>query len=309
MASMVATCFTLQPTLYPRLAFTTSLFPNPRPLNTFPHPISACFSAKLQESPRVSFPFFGGADFKGERYRSPFWRPRAFNDFVESIRSFMFGDGDPNKETNEERWKWIAQYITWKGGVVAAEELAPYLNPLETNGQNDIDDETFMLPVLTRYEGHPVIDEENGNVLYRFISLQPTPEELSDPNFDKNGKLLLRQKMFMEHKWRFSKTSNLEKAACVVSVTAIPSLRFVLFCVVFLKRNADIKKRNLARQRCARDLESPDLALRRKLETARDMAKRLTIVMTAGQEDVPVNVYGANRSTSTKSSRDLVEDI
>ena len=264
----------------------------------------------------------------------------------------MFGDGDPNKETNEERWKWIAQYITWKGGVVAAEELAPYLNPLETNGQNDIDDETFMLPVLTRYEGHPVIDEENGNVLYRFISLQPTAEELSDPNFVKNGKLLLRQKMFMEHKWRFSKTSNLEKAvilgfvglcwkgihmlanallreapitpsgyvkffsallpvlqACAVCVTAIPSLRFVLFCVVFLKRNADIKKRNLARQRCARDLESPDLALRRKLETARDMAKRLTIVMTAGQEDVPVNVYGANRSTSTKSSRDLVEDI
>ena len=40
----------------------------------------------------------------------------------------MFGDGDPNKETNEERWKWIARYITWKGGVVAAEELAPYLD-------------------------------------------------------------------------------------------------------------------------------------------------------------------------------------
>ncbi|KAM5581416.1 uncharacterized protein ABKV19_010569 [Rosa sericea] len=368
MASMVVTCFTLQPTLHPRFAFNSSLFPNLRPLKTFPDPIltpifPVCFSAKLQE-PRVLVPFSraclgsatgirkdgGGADFKGGR--SPSWRPRAVGtqsdhetssepkkniilQFVESIRSFMFGDGDPNRVTKEERWKLIGRYITSKGGVVAAEELAPYLDRLETEGKNDshpINDETYMLPVLMRYEGHPVIEEE-GNVLYRFISLQPTAKELSDPNFVKGE--LLKQKFFMENKWRFSKASTLEKAvmvgfgglcwkgihmlmlrllletpiapggyvtffsamlpvlqACVISITAIPSLRFVLFCIIFIKRNADIKRRNLARQRCARDLESPDLALRRKLQAARDMAKRLTIVMTAGQEDMPVNVYG-----------------
>ncbi|XP_062017452.1 uncharacterized protein At5g03900, chloroplastic-like [Rosa rugosa] len=349
MASMVATCFTLQPTLHPRLAFNSSLFPNPRPLKTFPDPIltpifQVCFSAKLQE-PRVLVPVSraclcsatgirkdgDGADFKGGR--SPSWRPRAVGaqsdhetssepkkniilQFVESIRSFMFGDGDPNRVTKEERWKLIGQYITSKGGVVAAEELAPYLDPLETKGKNDslpINDETYMLPVLMRYEGHPVI-EEDGNVLYRFISLQPTAKESSDPNFVK-GKLL-KKKFFMENKWWFSKASTLEKAvmvgfgglcwkgilmltegllletpiapggyvtffsamlpvlqACVISITAIPSLRFVLFCIIFLKRNADIKKRNV--------------------------------------EDMPVNVYGTNRSTSysTNRSRDLIEDI
>lgn len=96
---------------------------------------------------------------------------------------------------------------------------------------------------------------------------------------------------------------------CVVSFTAIPSLRFILFCIVFLKRNADIEKRNLARQRSAQELELPDLALIRKLQTARDLAKRLTIVMTSGPENIPVNVYGTGTSTSANSSRNLVEDV
>ncbi|KAH1265208.1 chloroplastic protein [Glycine max] len=54
--------------------------------------------------------------------------------FIESVFSFVFGDGDPNQGIEEERWKLIGQYIASNGGVVAAEELAPYLDIDSTEG-------------------------------------------------------------------------------------------------------------------------------------------------------------------------------
>lgn len=248
MASMVATCFTFQSTLHPRLAFSSSLLPRPPknfagPMIPIQTPIfQVCFSTRVlvpfdrayHGAAIVISPGNDGTAVKN--VRSPSWRPRAVQtqsdqeiscepnknfilELVESIRSFVFGDGDPNRDSNEERWKLIGQYITSKGGVVAAEELAPYLDPLRTSGQKDshpINDETYMLPVLTRYEGHPVIDEEDGNVLYRFISLQPTAKELGDPKFAKlNGGEVPKPKFFMQKKWQFSKTSLGEKAVVI----------------------------------------------------------------------------------------------
>ncbi|KAM3713487.1 hypothetical protein ACB098_01G261700 [Castanea mollissima] len=49
------------------------------------------------------------------------------------IFSFVFGDGEPNQGIEEERWKLIGQYISSNGGVVTAEELAPYLH-VESTG-------------------------------------------------------------------------------------------------------------------------------------------------------------------------------
>lgn len=48
--------------------------------------------------------------------------------FIESVFSFVFGDGDPNQGIEEERWKLIGEYIASNGGVVTAEEIAPYLD-------------------------------------------------------------------------------------------------------------------------------------------------------------------------------------
>nr|POF25664.1 uncharacterized protein, chloroplastic [Quercus suber] len=54
------------------------------------------------------------------------------------------------------------------------------------------------------------------------------------------------------------------------SFFAIPLVRWFLV----RNRNAQIEKRNQARQLRARALESPDVSLRRKLLSARDMAQR-----------------------------------
>jgi hypothetical protein len=71
----------------------------------------------------------------------------------------------------------IGRYIQSRGGVVAAEEVAPFLDV--TPGQVASDrgrvtlDESYMLPVLARLGGEPQVDSA-GNLLYSFPSLQQT---------------------------------------------------------------------------------------------------------------------------------------
>jgi hypothetical protein len=48
--------------------------------------------------------------------------------FMQAITSFVFGDGDPNQGFEDARYAAAATYIMDHGGVVAAEEMRPYLD-------------------------------------------------------------------------------------------------------------------------------------------------------------------------------------
>lgn len=248
--------------------------------------------------------------------------------FIESIFSFVFGDGDPNQGIEEERWKLIGQYISSNGGVVTAEELAPYLD-VESTGATTNDD-SYILPVLLRFDGQPEIDEE-GNILYRFPSLQRTASSQRSGRKEYVGRRWTDwiggiEKFFNERKWQFSKTSTSERAMVIglgglnlfgiiilgtmlkdISVKPSGLIKFVtdifpllqiyagsFFTIPLVRwflvrnRNAQIEKRNQARQLRARALESPDVSLRRKLLSARDMAQRTVI----GQDRI---VYSTDR--------------
>lgn len=248
--------------------------------------------------------------------------------FIESVFSFVFGDGDPNQGIEDERWKLIGQYISSNGGVVTAEELAPYLD-LET-ADNNLVDESYILPVLLRFEGQPEVDEE-GNILYRFPSLQRTASSQRSGRKEYVGKRWTDwvggvEKFFKEKKWQFSKTSNSERAMVIglgglnlfgviilgtmlknVAVTPSGFITFVsdifpllqiyagsFFAIPLTRwflirnKNSKIEKRNLARELRARALELPDLSLRRKLLSARNMAQRTVI----GQDRI---VYSTDR--------------
>jgi hypothetical protein len=89
--------------------------------------------------------------------------------FLEAVFSFLFGDGNPNADLEERRWRAIATVIRNHGGAVAAEQVAPYLD------QADVQDESedYMLPVLTRFNGRPEVSPE-GNIIYHFPELQVT---------------------------------------------------------------------------------------------------------------------------------------
>ncbi|KAG2262483.1 hypothetical protein Bca52824_069562 [Brassica carinata] len=256
-----------------------------------------------------------------------YWDPNYYNrrraredegkgmNFIESVFSFVFGDGDPNQGIEEERWQMIGRYITSRGGVVAADELAPYLDV--SSSRSATSDESYILPVLLRFDGQPVLDDE-GNILYRFPSLQRTAsgssrrKEYVGKWFDFVADM---EKFFKEKKWQFSKTSSTERALVVglgavnlfgvivlnsllneMAVTPSGFLTFVrniypllqiyagsFFAIPLIRwfsvkrKNDQIENRNKARLQFARALESPDIALRRKLLSARDMAQNTVI--------------------------------
>jgi hypothetical protein len=62
------------------------------------------------------------------------------------------------------------------GGVVSAEEMAPFLDPPALgrsirSGPNKYEDESFVLPALLRFGGEPFVDDD-GRLLYKFPALQ-----------------------------------------------------------------------------------------------------------------------------------------
>ncbi|WOL02289.1 hypothetical protein Cni_G11008 [Canna indica] len=237
--------------------------------------------------------------------------------FVESVFSFVFGDGDPNQGLEEERWKLIGQYISSNGGVVAAEEIAPYLDVPSIEETQD--DESFMLPVLLQFQGYPEVDDQ-GNILYRFPSLQRTASSQRIGRKEYVGKKWTEwvngvEKYFEEKKWLFSKTGASERAMVIglgalnlfgvivlgsmlkeISLTPGGLVSFVsqlfpllqIYAASFftiplfrwfllLKTNSDIEKRNRARKQRAEILDLPDPSLRKKLLSARDMAQKTVI--------------------------------
>ncbi|GAB0494318.1 hypothetical protein MMPV_005610 [Pyropia vietnamensis] len=99
--------------------------------------------------------------------------------FLQAVFSFVFGDGDPNIDLENRRWRRVAAAIRASDGAVSAVQLAPLLD-LPANVEGDTPalsasavDEQYMLPVLTRFDGHPEVTDE-GDIVYVFPSLTTT---------------------------------------------------------------------------------------------------------------------------------------
>ena len=91
--------------------------------------------------------------------------------FLEAVFSFLFGDGNPNADLEDRRWKAIAAVIRNNRGAVIAEQIAPYLDEVGQGFEKDY--ESYMLPVLTRFDGRPEVSPD-GQLVYQFPSLQTT---------------------------------------------------------------------------------------------------------------------------------------
>ena len=98
-------------------------------------------------------------------------RQKSDLNFLESIYSFLFGDGNPNVDLEDRRWQSIAAVIRTNRGAVIAEQIAPFLDSIGTPSEQEF--EQYMLPVLTRFEGRPEVSPE-GQFVYQFPSLQTT---------------------------------------------------------------------------------------------------------------------------------------
>ncbi len=113
--------------------------------------------------------------------------------FLESVFSFLFGDGNPNADLEERRWRDLATMIRSHNGVVIAEQIAPYLD--ETSRLEG--DEYFVIPVLSKFNGFPEVSDA-GTLAYKFPELQKVASERKS----KTSSSYLQEKL-----WKFSQAS------------------------------------------------------------------------------------------------------
>lgn len=117
--------------------------------------------------------------------------------FLESIFSFLFGDGNPNTDLEKRRWQEIGTAIRSSKGAVAAEQIAPYLDNFSEAYEYESED--YMLPVLIRFDGRPEVSPD-GEIVYHFPELQTTAREQSI--------LSAPADYLREQLWRFSHASS-----------------------------------------------------------------------------------------------------
>jgi hypothetical protein len=108
--------------------------------------------------------------------------------FLGAVFSILFGDGNPNYNLEETRWKTIGQAIRKNRGVITAEQVAPYLENVTPHSEDHI------MPVLVRFNGMPEVSPI-GDIVYRFPEVQAVSQRQKFkrlPNYLK------------EKNWRFS---------------------------------------------------------------------------------------------------------
>ena len=225
--------------------------------------------------------------------------------FFESVFSFLFGDGNPNRNLEERRWQAIAASIRTHQGAVVAEHLAPYLDDLGQGYHREYDN--YLLPVLAKFNGLPEVTPEGG-LVYQFPDLQVTANQTIETNYPTYLK---------EQKWKFSSASssqvmlaiglgaaNLIGALVLGSLLAdgqiaaqlgglvalVASIYPILlgygigFLAIPLVRylwlnsaNEKIEKRNRDREKQASALQQPNPTLQRKLDYAKQLETDLTV--------------------------------
>jgi hypothetical protein len=224
--------------------------------------------------------------------------------FLESVFSFLFGDGNPNSDLEERRWREIASMIRSHNGVVIAEQIAPYLD--ETSRLEG--DEYFVIPVLSKFNGFPEVSEA-GTLAYKFPELQKVASERKA----KTTSSYLQEKL-----WKFSQAPQGKIALAIglgifylvaslylgsllsnprLATSLVGFLGFIKaaygfllgYAILFLSTplvryfvlqylNGGISDRNQKRATSAEKLQKPSNTLRQKLDFARTFATKQEVI-------------------------------
>lgn len=137
--------------------------------------------------------------------------------FLESVYSFLFGDGDPNADIDKRRDQLIANTIRNNGGVIAGEQVLPYLDLPPDSPQLEYED--YMLPILAKFDGRPEVSDEGG-IVYRFPELQVAAAKRRTRNV---------QWILKEKPWPFSKAPSGQRTLAA----GLGVLNFVLALLLF----------------------------------------------------------------------------
>jgi len=135
-------------------------------------------------------PYYG---YYGSPYSQSYRDPEEMG-FLESIFSYIFGDGNPNQNIQERQLRLISDMIRENKGAVTAEQIAPFLMediPKPSLNDDDIDsvryvDESFVLPVVTQLNGEPRVTED-GDIVYIFPEMQVSAQSDLERQLQKAG--------------------------------------------------------------------------------------------------------------------------
>ncbi len=209
------------------------------------------------------------------------------NFFLECF-SFLFGDGKPNSNLQKLRWQQIATTIKANGGVVSAEQLAPFLD-------GDTSDSGMVMSALAQFNGHPEVTK-SGFIVYVFpdyISEHPLVQQQHEkeqesylkeenwkfsnfPAINLANVLMLAIFNFCGSWWLFKHIATinlLHHLAALIDVLltysiillVIPAVRFVILLVL----NQRIDSRNEKRQAAAELVKQPQGEILKEIEEAK----------------------------------------
>lgn len=142
------------------------------------------------------FDFFYYRPYYSRYYYSPAYDDDGYRDpaemgFLESVFSYVFGDGDPNGDVEERRLALVAEMIRSHGGAVTAEQLAPFCDDIpmpniadgKLGEEKTYVDESFVLPIVSQLDGVPQVTED-GDIVYTFPELMTSASSSRESRMD-----------------------------------------------------------------------------------------------------------------------------
>lgn len=146
--------------------------------------------------------------------------------FFDSVFSYVFGDGNPNFNLQQMQLLLAARVIRENGGVVIAEQLAPYLDVPDVINDGSLHvDESFVLPIVAQLGGEPVVTDD-GDIVYVFDELTlstsnlsttvkdiPPSATFSSPMAKEKEKIMSDILLEREHRISVAPTSQIYRAA------------------------------------------------------------------------------------------------
>jgi hypothetical protein len=166
------------------------------------------------------FDFFYYRPYYSRYYYSPAYDDMGYQrdpeemGFLESVFSYVFGDGNPNGDVEERRLALVAEMIRSNGGAVTAEQLAPFCDdiPMPNIAEGKLGeerayvDESFVLPIVTQLDGVPQVSED-GDIVYTF------PELMSSASSSKSSTINSEEMARVRRESRILRRAGLEEDA------------------------------------------------------------------------------------------------
>ncbi len=260
--------------------------------------------------PRPYYGYYGRVDaYDRRQVMEANSDPDERNGILEGIFSFIFGDGDPNRNVETARLREASKVIRENGGAVTAEQLAPFcdVDDPDEMGNSFLVDESFVLSIVSQLGGEPAVTED-GDIIYLFPEMQVSAR--NDDGYEYPMDYLEEKNL------EFSRNPPIGNAAAVAlgvvnlggalylgQALASPTLAGVRLAGVFglvqagyplllgyailfnavplaryflnEKRNTEINKRNSARRKWRTYLDVGSTKIRRKLKAAQSMKKKM----------------------------------